>query len=69
LALLIGSVFALSACGPPASGITSSAPEAVKSAASGSTGGGANQFTPAQISPGSPAGANINLQAQPDGVR
>ncbi len=49
----------LTACGavtgPPASGISSSAPDAVQSAASGATGGGANKFTPAQVSPGSPA--------------
>jgi hypothetical protein len=69
LALLMGAALGLSACayvtGKPISGINSSAPEAVKSAASGATGGGSNQFTHAQISPGSPAGANINLQPQP----
>jgi hypothetical protein len=44
--------------GKPASGISSSAPDAVQSAAGGATGGGANAFTKEQISPGSPAGAN-----------
>lgn len=68
LALLMGAALVLSGCaywhptGKAVSGINSSSPNAVQSAASGSTGGGENQFTHAQISPGSPAGANLNLQ-------
>jgi hypothetical protein len=57
--VLIGAGLGLAACGratgPAASGISSSAPNAVESAASGETGGGANKFTPAQVTPGSPA--------------
>lgn len=62
IAAAIGTSFALAACGPvtgkPASGISSSAPDAVESAAGGNTGGGANKFTPAEVTPGTPAGAN-----------
>lgn len=62
--ILAGAALAVSGCaywhptGKPASGISSSAPDAVESAAGGHTGGGANQFTPAQVTPGTPAGAN-----------
>ena len=63
--LAVGAAFGLSACaattGKPASGVSSSAPNAVSSAASGTTGGGANAFTGPQVSPGSPAGANSGL--------
>ena len=59
LVLAMGFGLGLTACGrptgPPASGIASSAPEAVESAAGGATGGGANKFTPAQVTPGTPA--------------
>ena len=63
--LLVTAAFGLSACGnmtgKPASGVSSSAPNAVSSAASGTTGGGANAFTGPQVSPGSPAGANAGM--------
>lgn len=69
LVLLTGTALGLSACGrptgKPVSGINSSAPNAVSSAAGGTTGGGANAFTKEQISPGTPAGQNLNLQPQP----
>ena len=59
-ALLVAAALGLSACngmmGKPASGVSSSAPNAVSSAASGTTGGGANAFTNQQVTPGSPAG-------------
>ena len=65
LVLMAGAALGLSACnsmmGKPASGVSSSAPNAVSSAASGTTGGGANAFTGPQVSPGSPAGANSGL--------
>ena len=63
--VVVGVAFGVSACanvtGKPASGVSSSAPNAVSSAASGTTGGGANAFTGPQVSPGSPAGANAGL--------
>ena len=63
--LVVGAAFGLAACshptGKPASGVSSSAPNAVSSAASGTTGGGANAFTGPQVSPGSPAGANAGM--------
>ena len=69
LALLAGAAAGLSACGrptgKPVSGINSSAPNAVSSAAGGTTGGGENAFTKQQLSPGTPAGQNLNLQPQP----
>ena len=65
LVLVVGAAFGLSACGhqtgKAASGINSSSPKAVSEAASGTTGGGANAFTKEQVSPGSPAGANMGL--------
>ena len=66
LALLAGTAFGLAACGrptgPAASGASSSSPSAVSEAAGGTTGGGANAFTKEQITPGTPAGQNLNLQ-------
>ncbi len=69
LTLLTATALGLSACGQPTgkpvSGINSSAPNAVSSAAGGTTGGGENAFTKQQISPGTPAGQNLNLVPQP----
>lgn len=65
IALLIASPLALAGCngrsGPAASGLSSSAPNAVSDAAGGTTGGGDNKFTKAQVTPGTPAGANLGL--------
>ncbi len=67
IALAIASPLALAAChgqtGPASSGLGSSAPNAVSSAAGGDAGGGDNRFTREQVTPGTPAGANLGLRS------